>query len=255
MISHDMTDSDSATAPGETYVCPHCEATHEHEHVDERAVVDGYRRTLARASAARMAVILVTLTAVLLGSLGLLALAGLGLLSWAVVTGAGWGAAVVDLARRPHSGTRMGTAQRDERRFVLVSVLTGAALTPLAALGLALTAGAVVEAHPLTVAGAAAAGWFAGSATAETISNLRLRALLVADTRAGEVAREAAVRLRKHTHEWRGLGTAAATAIVVGIELLVCLWLPILVIVLIPLHVAVAALVGRAQQRRPLPLP
>ncbi|UFU04074.1 hypothetical protein LQF12_05650 [Ruania suaedae] len=249
-----MTDSDSTTA-GQTYVCPHCEATHEHEHVDERTVVDGYRRTLVAVSAARVAIALTAFAALLTGPGGLLLAALLGLLSWAVVTAAGLGAAALDHARRGTPGLRPRMSHRQERRFALVSVLTGAALTPPAVLGASQAADGLVAAGPLALAVAVAVGWFTGSAAAETLGKVRLRSELVADTRAGEVAREAAVRLRDHTHEWQGLVTAAVTAAAVGLEALVCLWLPVLVVVLIPLHVAAAALVGRSQGRRPLPLP
>ncbi|WP_089771739.1 hypothetical protein [Ruania alba] len=245
-----MTDTSPADADSpDTYLCPHCDATHEHEHVDERAVVEAYRQTLLTVAATRLAVAILAVAAVLLINPVLLLAAGGAALGWGVATAAGMGAATVDLARRRvPAGAR---SHPEERRFVLVSVLTGAALTPLVALGLALLAPAGLI--PLPWALAVAAGWFAGAAGAEVIAELRLRRLLATDTRVGEVARENAVRLRERTHEIRLLITVLATAVVVGAEVLLCLWLPVIVVVLIPLHVAVAALTGRWHQRNPLP--
>ncbi|UFU05299.1 hypothetical protein [Ruania halotolerans] len=246
-----MTDTHPSDAPG-AHVCPHCDATHEHDHIDERAVVAVLRSRLLRYAGVRIAVgVLALATAALLGPSLLIASAAAAL-AWALVTAIGMTAATIDLAHKPSDGR----SRAQESRFVLVSVLIGAALAPVAALGLALLAPLVPTGSPqphLAWALAGAAGWFAGAAGAEVVAELRLRHLLGSDTRPGEVARENAVRLREHTREGRILIAVLATAGALGLEILLCLWMPVVVVVLIPLHVAVAALAGRWHARHPLP--
>ncbi|HIZ34866.1 MAG TPA: hypothetical protein H9815_03740 [Candidatus Ruania gallistercoris] len=228
--------------PAEPYICPHCEATHEHDHVDERAVVGHYRTRLAVVCGVRALLVLLAVAGVLLWlppTAGL-TLVGAGVLAWVLATAAGLLVASVDLARRG------GDAQQaaSERRLVTVSVLTGAALTPVLALLVALVGRAWADEGAVTVlsvSAAAATGWLAGSAGAEVVRALRLRSLLVADTRAGEVARASAVRHREHTGEWRQLGTVVATALLVGLWVALCQLMPVVAVVLVPLHLALVA--------------
>src|SRR5699024_3418780 len=100
-----------------------------------------------------------------------------------------------DLARRGADARQGADQSLAERRLVTVSVLTGAALTPVLALLVALAGRAWVDAAGpvvLAVSVAAATGWLAGSAAADVVRALRLRRLLAADSRAGEVARASA---------------------------------------------------------------
>lgn len=245
MISHEMTDT---PAPAEPYVCPHCEETHVHEHVDERAVVLAHRRRLVVVSAIRTVLVLLALVGVLLWlpvTAGLTLVAS-AVLAWALATAAGLLVASVDLARRGSQGQVAGA---DSRRLVTVSVLTGAVLTPVLALLVALVGRAVVDgsgagAAALTAA-AAATGWLTASAAADIVRALRLRALLGAESRAGEVARAAAVRTRDRADEWPQLATVVVTAAVVGLWVGLCHLLPAVVVVLVPLHVALVALSRR----------
>ncbi len=245
MISHEMTDTPAAAEP---YVCPHCEDTHAHEHVDSRAVVLDRRRRLAVVSGVRAVLVLLALVGVLLtlpATAGL-ALLGAGVLAWLVATAVGLLVAAVDLSRRAGEA---GRSAADERRLVTVSVLTGAALTPALALlvalaGRVLVAGSDAGAAAL-VAAAGAAGWLTASATADVVRALRLRALLGAESRAGEVARASAVRTRDSADEWPQLGTVVITAAVVGVWVALCHLLPAVVVVLVPLHVALVALTRR----------
>src|SRR5699024_6099009 len=152
MISHEMTDT---PAPAEPYVCPHCEETHAHEHVDSRAVVLAHRRRLAVVSAARIVLVLLAVVGVLL-----------------------WLPATADLARQGGQGQAAGAGSR---RLVTVAVLTGAALTPVAALLVALAGRALVDGTgpgaAAMVATAAGTGWLTASAAADVVRALRLRSL------------------------------------------------------------------------------
>lgn len=238
MISYEMSET---PAPAEPYICPHCEATHEHDHVDEPAVVRAHRSRLAAASGVRAVLVLLALVIVLLllpATAGL-ALVGAGLLAWGLATAAGVLVASADLARRG-GDTRDRSA---ERRLVTVSVLTGAALTPVLALLIALAGRSWVDGPGalVAVAAAAATGWLAGSAAADVVRALRLRTLLTTDSRAGEVARASAVRYREQSDEWRQLATVLGTALLVGLWVALCQLLPLAVVVLVPLHVALVA--------------
>lgn len=245
MISHEMTDT---PAPAEPYVCPHCEETHAHEHVDSRAVVLAHRRRLAVVSAARIVLVLLAVVGVLLwlpATAGL-ALIASGVLAWALATAAGLLVASLDLARQGGQGQAAGAGSR---RLVTVSVLTGAALTPVAALLVALAGRALVDGTgpgaAAMVATAAGTGWLTASAAADVVRALRLRSLLGAESRAGEVARAAAVRTRDRADEWTQLATVVVTAAVVALWVGLCHQLPAVVVVLVPLHVALVALSRR----------
>lgn len=238
MISDEMSETPAAAEP---YICPHCEATHKHDHVDERAVVRAHRSRLATVSGLRAVVVLLAITGVglLLPATAALTWVGAGVLAWLVATAVGVLVAAGDLARRGDDTRRSTT----ERRLVTVSVLTGAALTPVLALLIALAGRAWADGSGaiLAVPVAAATGWLAGSAGADVVRALRLRRLLAADSRPGEVARAAAVREREHRDEWRQLATVLATALLVGAWVALCQLMPLVVVVLVPLHLALVS--------------
>ena len=236
MISDEMSETPAAAEP---YICPHCEATHEHDHVDEHAVVHAHRSRLGIVSALRVVVVLLAIVGVgrLLPATAVLIWIGAGVLAWLVATAVGVLVAAANLARRGDDTRRSTT----ERRLVTVSVLTGAALTPVLALLIALAGRASADASIVAVSVAAATGWLAGSAGADVVRALRLRRLLAAESRPGEVARAAAVREREHSDEWRQLVTVLATALLVGAWVALCQLMPIVVVVLVPLHLALVA--------------
>lgn len=236
MISDEMSETPAAAEP---YICPHCEATHEHDHVDERAVVRAHRSRLGTVSALRVLVVLLAIVGVglLLPATAVLTWVGAGVLAWLVATAMGVLVAAANLARRGDDTRRSTT----ERRLVTVSVLTGAALTPVLALLIALAGRAWADASIVVVSVAAATGWLAGSAGADVVRALRLRRLLAAESRPGEVARAAAVREREHSDEWRQLVTVLATALLVGAWVALCQLMPVVVVVLVPLHLALVA--------------
>lgn len=244
MISDEMTNT---STPAEPYLCPHCDDTHEHEHVDGRAVVLAYRNRLALLSAVRLVLIILALVAVLVlmpptAGLGFV---GAGLAAWGLATVIGLAVAAVDLARRTRGSGQPRSSAR-EHRFITVSVLAGAAVTPVLALLVALAGRSWtdpgVPAEVLAVAGAAATGWLVGAGIADIARDWRLRGLLGGDHRAGEVARAAAVRLREQTHETRGLIAMVTTAVVLGLWVALCYLLPAAVIVLVPLQVVLVTL-------------
>ncbi|CAM3599725.1 hypothetical protein OCAE111667_17340 [Occultella aeris] len=247
------THSEPAPAPDESvgYVCPHCDATHEHDHVDERAVVQARLTSLARFAWLRVGIGVLALAALLVLTPPTAALANVfaGLVAWALTTALGLLVASVRAAR---------TGSRREGAFVLTAVLTGAALTPLAAFGVALvaragTAGpdgsnALALGAATAVAVAAALGWYLGAAGSEVVGTISLRSLLLQESRAGEAARDVAVRTRASVHPVGELVWTVASALVFGLWVFACQFLPVLVIVLIPLHVAVLVLSRRLRE-------
>lgn len=246
------------TSPTEPYVCPHCDQTHEHTHTDPREVVLAFRRRLATVTTVRLVLLVAALAAalLLLAPTAVLTFACTGLLAWALAMAGGLVAGTVDLNRR--GGAAVARSQASQQRFMTVSVLAGAAITPVLALLIALAdrawTGGTDLASGLPVAAGAAVGWLGVSAVVESARSLRMRALLGADTRAGEGAREAAVDLGGHTAQWRELFTMALTAVLVGLWVVGCFLIPFLVVVLVPLHVAVAVfsrrLVGDSSAER-----
>lgn len=237
------------TSPTEPYVCPHCDETHEHTHTDPREVVLGFRRRLAAVTTVRLVLLVAALAAALIlwAPTAVLTFACAGVLAWALAMAAGLVAGTVDLNRR--GGATAAKSQAAQRRFMTVSVLAGAAVTPVLALLVALAGrawtGSTELSAGLGVAAGAAVGWLAVSAVIESVRSLRMRTLLGADTRAGEGAREAAVDLGGHTAQWRELFTMALTAVLVGVWVVGCFLIPFLVVVLVPLHVALAVFTRR----------
>jgi hypothetical protein len=256
MITHEMSmsiHSESAPAPDESvgYVCPHCDASHEHDHVDEHAVVLARLTSLARFAWLRVGTGVLALVALLVLTPPAAALvhAGAALIAWALVTALGLLVASVRAAR---------TGNRDEGAFVLTAVLAGAAVTPLAAFGVALAArsglaggggpDALTLGAATAVALAAALGWYLGAAGSEVVGSLSLRRLLLQESRAGEAARDVAVRTRESVHPVRDLVWTLASALVFGLWVFACQFLPVLVIVLIPMHVALTVLSRRLRE-------
>ncbi|TDE97308.1 hypothetical protein EXU48_03640 [Occultella glacieicola] len=238
------TRSEPAPAPDEPvgHVCAHCDATHEHEHVDEHAVVLTRLGSLARFAWVRVGVGVLALAGllVLTPPTTALAYAGAGLLGWALTTLLGLLVASVRAAR---------TGNRREGAFVTTAVLAGAAVTPVAAFGVALASrsglvggsGEPVAIGAATVVAAAAGlGWYLGAAGSEVVGTVSLRRLLLQESRAGEAARDVAVRTRQAVHPVRDLVWTVVSALVFGLWVFACQFLLVLVVVLIPLHVVLA---------------
>lgn len=246
------------TSPAEPYVCPHCDETHEHTHVDPRELVLGLRRRLVTVTALRGILLVAGLLAsmLLLPPTAVLTFACTGVLAWALAMAAGLVAGSVDLNRR--GGADAAKTRAAQERFMTVSVLAGAAATPVLALLIALAGrswtGAAGLSEALGVAAGAGVGWLAVSVIVESVRSMRMRSLLGADTRAGEGAREAAVDMGGRTAQWRELVTMVLTAVLVGVWVLGCFLMPLLVVVLVPLHLVLAVfsrrLVGNSAAER-----
>lgn len=218
------------TANSAAHVCAHGDDTVPREHVDAYAVVVARRRSLATFSWVRITIAVVVLAALLvLMPFPTTAVAvAAGLISSALTTAMGLLAAVV-------VGTRVPPLRR-----VLAAVVTAAALTPVAALLVALA----LDGAPSVPLGAAL-GWFLGAGSSGVVRAGRLRALLGSDTRAGEVARDAAVRTREEASDTADLTWTLITAAVFGLWVLVCSVLPVVAAVLVPLHVVLVVLTRR----------
>jgi len=125
-----------------------------------------------------------------------------GLVVWVIGTAAGVAASSVLITRYGRSGA------------VMYGALLAAALTPVLA-ALAALAQPVPGSLP-AYAIAAGGGYLAGACTAEAVRLWRLRALLARDTRAGEVAREAAAATHHIDQDGADLLATAAMGIAVG---------------------------------------
>lgn len=215
----------------ETHACPHCDSTDAHVHLDGAEHARTRRSRLLSLIGIRLGLLLATVVvlAVLTPSTWWLVGLGLGLLAWAVVTAAGVLAGSIAAART------------SRLRALMLGALIAGALTPVAAVVLALVRGA---ADPW-FAGAAGAGFFAGAAGAEAFRMWRLRSLFGQDTRAGEIARDAAAYTRDRDDDAGDLVWTTTQSVLAGAWVLLCALLPVLVAVLIPLQVALAALIRR----------
>jgi len=241
--------------------CAHCDSTQPHEHLDVAAAVRDRRRTLALGAGARVVVvaalagIFAALTAIpTTPPAAVVALAGTA--AWAVATAAGVLAA--GLAHRSGGGH----LRRGASASLVIGALVTGAVTPLAALAVALLLSPSAAlppsdaAAPLAVAGWAGLGWLGAASGAEVAGAVRLRSLLLRPGPAGERARADAVRdahpetsrfdggLRR---EVRAIVGALLAAVVFTAWTATLMAVPAAVVVLVPLHVAGVALVARAR--------
>ncbi|MFC7405182.1 hypothetical protein [Georgenia alba] len=206
--------------------CEHCDDSVPHEHLDVRGLIEA-----ARTHARRRAVLMtVTAGAVLVAALLAAALLDgpATALTALAVTAAGWlvvtGVALVVTTR----------IRLDATRAVLVGALTGAGLTPVAALATSLLA------DGWTAGLVGGATWLAAGASASAFQARAWRALLLSPGERGEQARAAAVSRRGRPEpgairRWlvQGLLVGAAVALLGAV--------PAAVVVLVPLGVLLAA--------------
>ncbi len=240
--------------------CEHCDESVPHEHLDVPSIVRARRDSLVRSSAAAAAAWLLLAVAPLAaaaatGAAGAATTLGstlLGMLAWGLATAVGLVAA--------------GRARRRSARGPAASLATGAlaaaAVTPPLALGVALVAGSA-GAQPAVVALGAGAGWLTAALAAEVVGSLRHRSLLLAPGPDGEAARAGAVEWsRPHSgvgdsarrrgagrDELERLPGAVVAGAAVGTWVTVLSVVPVLVVVLVPLHVGAVALLGRRRIR------
>ncbi len=205
--------------------CTNCSA--DHEHFDTGAHAHKRRAAMAWAVAGRLAVLKIGVDLLLLlPSIGGASIAmGAGLAIWALATGVGVLVAGLTMAKRGTPAAAMAGS------------LATAAITPLL-IGVAVLTVPGPALHPLAVA----VGYLIGGFGAETLRLVRLRALLGAESREGEVAREsAAITAHRDNDLADFLGTGMIGVLVGAYTYLIAL-LPPLALVLAPLHVAGIAL-------------
>ncbi|GAA1622583.1 hypothetical protein [Georgenia ruanii] len=228
--------SDHATAPSAattTYRCEHCDDSVPHEHLDVTAIVTAAGRAAVVHAGWMLALALVLAVAAVAVAV---ADAGLGaalgalvpvVVGWLVVTAAGLG--VVGAVR----------ARSSDARALVAGGLTGAALTPLAALAVALLAG---PGWPAALV--AGGGWLLCGAVAALVRARAVRLLLVAPGAAGERERVRAIASRGRD-DWG----QQARWLLQGVALAVATWLlglvPAAVAVLVPLSVVAAVAAAR----------
>lgn len=218
--------------------CEHCDDDHDHDHVDGAAYARSRRPRLLSLVLLR-GLILIAVAAVVVGfgpsvPQSVIA-AGVGLAVWVLSTLAG----VI--------GAAVAVRSLGQRRALMVGALTAAAVTPaLIALSLPW------HNASLWTALALGAGYLAGALSAESVRLLGVRTLLGADTREGEVARESAAMTPEQDRDFAHLLGTLALAVLVGIYATAINALPLLVLVLIPWHVAITALTRRGAVRRDL---
>ncbi len=223
--------------------CEHCGSTDPgHTHRDT-AALDARRAALGRWSAAMVGVLAGTTgaTVAALSTTGVpLAALGLvlgGALAWAGATAGG--VLAVGLTQGPRGERPLPPAAG-----FAVGALATAALTPVAALAVALVARSL-DVPPWSAAVCAGVGWLLAGGVAFVVATTRLRADLLAPGSRGDQARSVAARATRRG-DLRAFLAVVGTAVVAAVWVGVLQSLPLLVLVLVPLHVAVAALTVRS---------
>lgn len=204
--------------------CAHCDSAEDHHALDEKGIVDSFRRQLTASGLTRSAL---ALAAVLIAAWLAPPSALSGIAAWAIATVAGMGVMVA-------ANRRVGMANS-----VILATVASAALTPLAAWAIAQWVGASPAA-----ALAAGGGWFAAVGVVELLRDRKLGGLLVADSRDGEAARQG-VLFGNPASPWAGLAWSASTGALFGVWVWVIGAVPLAVIPLVPLQVALALLSRR----------
>lgn len=222
--------------------CEHCGSTDPgHDHRDA-AALDARRAALGRWSAAMVGVVAGT-TGATVGALVTtgVPLAALGLvlggaLAWAGATAGGVLAV----------GLTQGRGERPlaPAAGFAVGALATAALTPVVALAVALVA-RWLDVPPWSAAVCAGVGWLLAGGVAFVVATTRLRADLLAPGSRGDQARSVAARATRRG-DLRAFLAVVGTAVVAGVWVALLQSLPLLVLVLVPLHLAVAALTVRS---------
>lgn len=223
----------AGTAAETPYVCEHCDDSVPHSHVDEKPLVDAYRRELLGALVAVAALAVLWLAATLLLAREAAFATVLGAASWVLATALGLVAFALTRRSRPGAAA------------VIVGAVTTAAVTPLLALLVALLTPGGVAARAV----AAGLGWLVASAVVTGVRTVRLREVLVADTREGEAARSGVVRTAGRPSPYVEAGWLVLTAGVTALCVAATALMPVVVVVLVPLNAALAVLTRRQQAR------
>lgn len=221
--------------------CEYCDDSVPHSHEDVRGPIETSR---ARAKQRFFLMLAVAVSAAIVSGIAM-ALADLGLtpaLLPALVAGIGW---LLATAGGVLAATRAGGATA---RGMAIGALTSAALTPLMALGVSLTAIAT-EAPAWSAGLGAAVIWLLAGAIAAGFQARAWRRTLLEKGETGERMRYLAVRKKGRTGQGEILRWALQAVLVGGAVALMVL-VPVAVIVLIPGAVALAAWAAVRQHAR-----
>lgn len=221
-----MTTADPGADP---YVCEHCDDSMPHKHVDERPLVERYRRELLRSGLAVAGVCAVWLALALALDWSAVLGLGLGMAAWALASGIG----LVVFARM--------RGERSAAHAVIGGAIATAAISPI----LALLVAALAPGTPMTRGVTAGLGWLVISALVSGIRAGRLRDQLVAHTRDGEAARSAVVRTAGRPSPYIEAAWLVLTAVVFAVCVTATALMPIVTGVLVPLNAAIAVLSRR----------
>lgn len=235
------------TATPDGAVCTHCDGSVAHQHDDGAdGSIREKRRTLTRGAGLRIVILTAVVLAVTAATAGWTGLVlPVPLLSPVLAGAAGW--ALVTALGLLVAGAlnTSGRAVGERVALALGSVAAGAA-TPLAALAVATLVGTGSSwTASLPTAGATAAGWATAALSAEVVDALRLRTLLLRPDRRGEQVRAAVARGAGGPDSRLLAGTLLGAA-AMGTWAAALMVLPVLVVVLVPLHAALRALAARA---------
>lgn len=215
----------SQDSPTAGAACAHCDGSTPHSHVDHGPLIQTYRTQL------RIVVIgLATMS--VLAVLAVLVFGGPARSALALAALA-WFAAIV-AGTQVHAVTRRRT-QREEVATI-AGAIANAALTPLLALAVA----ALVDAPALASGLCAAAGWMVMGGIASTGEALKVRRRLAEPTQAGEAARAVVAASGGRPGPHIEAAWLLASVFTFGAYVAAVTVLPITVIVLVPLHVAIA---------------
>jgi hypothetical protein len=236
----------TSASTGSTTSCEHCDGSLAHEHVDIAEVRSRVRSltrwvvvrgllVLAGAGIGVAALATSTTAQAMAGPVAALVLAGVA--AWLVVTVLTVAVAGLALQRRARTEPAPDIA-------LAIGSVAGAAGTPVAALAVALLSGAPWWTATL----AAGLGWAGAAILADLVGGLRLRAGLLAGGRTAESRRLAGRGMAGSADPGQLVATMLGAAVFAGWVAALDV-LPVLVVVLVPLHAGLAARAGAARTR------
>lgn len=213
--------------------CDHCDSSIPHSHDDPFIATHNYLAKAKRLAIIRLVLIVVAVIALpvisALTDTSTLAFV-FGVLGWFIVMAAG----LLSLNAQPKPGAKA----------FLISAIVAAAVTPLVALGIGVLRPGTSEASPIITAATAGIGWLLAGLAVDLIRMRQLEALVKSDSRDGEAARDALGRL--DDTQTAELGWSIFTPVLVGCYIWLIIALPLIVIVLVPLHVVISIVSRRA---------
>lgn len=209
------------------HTCDHCDSSTPHSHEDPLTYTRSYLATTKKLIVVRTGLAAAAFIALIAISwqtnTSIMAFAA-GVLGWLVVLIAG----LLSLNAQPTAGTKA----------FLISTIVAAAITPVAAFGIALWRPGTSGASAWVTVATASLGWFLAALITDVLRARQLRIMLTANDRDGEVARDALTKM-PNTQASELMWSIATPALVAG-YIWLCIALPLVVIMLIPLHVVIS---------------